>query len=63
MVRNYFEAEKDRFQLLGSFVDERGQLGDRQSGVQLQEASNVWDVELLLDFIDEHFELLVIRLH
>jgi len=41
VVRNYFEAEKDRFQLLGSFVDERGQLGDRQSGVQLQEASNV----------------------
>ena len=45
------------------FVDEGGELGDWQRGVQLQEAPDVGDEKLLVDFVHEDLELLVVRLH
>ncbi len=44
-------------------VDERGQLWDWQSSVQLQEWSNVGDGQLLLNLVHEDLQLLVVRLH
>lgn len=45
------------------FVDKWSQLRYGQSSVEFEEAPNVADEKLLLDFVHEHFELLVVRLH